>query len=154
MISIFELIAEDASRGKGSKKGRSKYTSKEGAKKKGATKAAKSRSRIYDTIAKALSSGKVGEIFSTKGADRLYVISKASWGKKSSGKIAKGFTPGSSTPSSDFKSIKSHAARTTLKHGSGSKRLKSKYGPGAKNKIANSKKAVSRGAKGVDKGES
>ena len=153
MTSIFELLQEDAG-GKGSKSGRSKYTSKEGTKKKGATKSAKSRARIYDTIAKALSSGKVGEIFSTKGADRLYVISKASWGKKSSGKIAKGFTPGSSTPGSDFTSIKSHAARTSLKHGSGSQRLKDKYGPGAKNKIDNSKAAVSRGMKGKDKGES
>tara|TARA_R110002020_G_scaffold281534_5_gene497271 strand:- start:41456 stop:41920 length:465 start_codon:yes stop_codon:yes gene_type:complete len=154
MITIFDLLTEDASRGKGSAQGRKKYTSKEGAKKKGATKSAKSRARIYDTISKALSSGKVGEIFSTKGADRLYVISKASWGKKSKGKIAKGFTPGSSTPGSEFSSVKAHAARTTLKHGSGSKRLKDKYGPGAKNKIANSKKAIDSGAKGKDKGES
>jgi|TARA_R100001163_G_C4985892_1_gene140272 hypothetical protein len=153
-MRIFDLL-EDASRGKGSKAGREKYTSKEGAKKKGATKAVKSRSRIYDTIAKALQSGKVGEIFSTKGSDRLYVISKAGWGKKSSGKIAKGFTKGSSTPSSDFKSVKAHAARTMLKHGSSkSGRLKKLYGPGAKNKIDNSKKAVSRGTKGIDKGES
>jgi len=143
MISIFDILHEDASKGKGSKKGRSKYTSKEGATKKGGVKAAKSRARIYDTIAKALSSGKVGEIFSTDGSDRLYVISKAGWGSKSSGKIAKGFTPGSSTPSSDFSSVKAHAARTMVKHGAvKSGRLKKLYGPGAKNKIDNSKKKV------------
>jgi len=142
MSSILELLEGRAESGQGSKAGRKKYTSKEGAKKKGAVKSGKSRSRIYDTIAKALSSGKVGEIFSTKGADRLYVISKAGWGSKSSGKIAKGFTPGSSTPSSDFKSVKAHAARTMLKHGSSkSGRLKKLYGPGAKNKIANSKRS-------------
>jgi len=143
MITLFELFEGRAESGKGSKKGREKYTSKKGAKEKGATKASKSRSRIYDTIAKALETGKVGQIFSTKGADRLYVISKAGWGKKSSGKIAKGFTPGSSTPSSEFKSVKAHAARTMLKHGtSSSQRLKKLYGPGAKDKIKNSKKKV------------
>ena len=111
--------------------------------KKGATKAAKSRSRVYDTIKHALSQGKVGEIFTTKGSDRQYVISKAGWGQKSSGKIAKGFTPGSSTPSSDFPSIKAHSIRTMLKHGTAkSGRLMKKYGPGAKNKIKNSKSAV------------
>tara|TARA_R110000782_G_scaffold102791_4_gene190160 strand:+ start:37867 stop:38280 length:414 start_codon:yes stop_codon:yes gene_type:complete len=113
---------------------------KKDAPKKGAVKSRKSRARIYDTIAKALSSGKTGEIFSTKGADRLYVVSKAGWGEKSKGKIAKGFTPGSSTPGSDFKSIKAHAARTMVKHGgNNSSRLKKLYGPGAKNKIKNSK---------------
>ena len=110
---------------------------------KGAVKARKSRARIYDTIAKALAQGKVGEIFSTKGSDRLYVISKAGWGEKSSGKIAKGFTPGSSTPGSDFPSIKAHAARTMLKHGKrGSSRLQRLYGPGAKDKIDNSEKSI------------
>ena len=141
MISIFDILNEDASKGRGSKKGREKYTSKAGAGKKGAVKSAKSRATIYDTIAKALSSGKVGQIFSTDGSDRLYVISKAGGGSKSSGKIAKGFTPGSSTPSSDFGSIKAHAARTMVKHGAvKSGRLKKLYGPGAKNKIDNSKK--------------
>jgi len=142
-MNIFTLLEGKAESGQGSKKGREKYSSKDGAKESGAVKSRKSRARIYGTIAKALSQGKVGEIFSTKGADRLYVISKASWGEKSKGKIAKGFTPGSSTPGSDFKNIKAHAARTMVKyHSSGSKRLKKLYGPGAKNKIANSKKVV------------
>ena len=111
--------------------------------KKGAVKSRKSRVRIYATIAKALEQGYEGQMFSTKGADRLYVISKAGWGSKSKGRIAKGFTPGSSTPSSNWKSVKAHAMRTSLKHGtSKSGRLMKKYGPGAKDKIDNSKKAA------------
>ncbi len=143
MKTIFDILESKHESGKGSKKGREKYTSKKGAKKKGETKASKSRARVYDTINHALQQGKVGEIFTTKGSDRLYVISKASWGQKSKGKIAKGFTPGSSTPGSNFSSIKAHAARTMVKHGSShSKRLEKLYGPGAKNKIKNSKKSV------------
>lgn len=116
---------------------------KEPYKKKDKVKARKGRVKVYATIAKALSQGYAGQIFSTKGADRLYVISKAGWGKKSSGLIAKGFTPGSSTPGSDWKNIKSHSMRTALKHGTTkSKRLMNKYGPGAEDKIANSKSKV------------
>ena len=143
MLTLFDILEGRAESGQGSKKGREKYTSKEGATKKGAVKSKKSRVRIYATIAKALEQGKVGEIFSTKGSDRIYVVSKAGWGSKSSGKIAKGFTPGSSTPSSDFKSVKAHAARTMMKHGTTkSARLKKLYGPGAKDKIDNSKRHV------------
>ena len=145
-MTLFNILEDRAESGRGSKKGREKYASKEGAKSKGAVKAKKSRVRIYSTIAKALETGKMGEIFSTQGSDRVYVISKAGWGKKSKGKIAKGFTPGSSTPSSEFKSVKAHAVRTMLKHGSsGSTRLKKLYGPGAEDKIDNSEKAVRRG---------
>ena len=147
-MTLFDFLNEDASRAKGSKKGRSKYTSKEGAKKKGAVKAKKGRVRVFATIAKALEQGHIGQVFSTKGADRLYVISKAGWGKKSSGRIAKGFTPGSSTPGSDWSSIKAHSMRTSLKHGTAhSSRLMKKYGPGAKNKIDNSEKAATKGQK-------
>lgn len=142
-MSLFSILEGRAESGQGSAKGREKYATKKGAREKGATKAVKGRVRIYATIAKALEQGTVGQVFSTKGSDRLYVISKAGWGKKSSGKIAKGFTPGSSTPSSDWKSVKAHAVRTSLKHGATkSKRLMQKYGPGAENKIKNSKKAV------------
>jgi hypothetical protein len=141
MMTLLDILNEDAAKAKGSKKGREKYTSKKGDKEKGAVKSRKSRVRIFATIAKALEQGHVGQIFSTQGADRLYVVSKASWGKKSAGKIAKGFTPGSSTPSSDWKSVKSHAVRTSLKHGVvKSKRLSKLYGPGAEDKIKNSKK--------------
>ena len=116
---------------------------KKKSKEKGDVTAGKSRVRIFATIAKALEQGYVGQIFSTKGSDRLYVISKAGWGEKSKGKIAKGFTPGSSTPGSDWKNVKAHAMRTSLKHGSThSGRIKKKYGPGAKDKIKNSKIAA------------
>lgn len=142
-MNVFSILEGRAESGKGSKEGRSKYTSRDGAKGKGKTKAAKSRATTYDTIKKALSAGRPGDIFTTDGSDRLYVISKAGWGSKSSGKIAKGFTPGSSTPGSDFKNVKAHAARTAVKHGSrSSARLKKLYGPGVRGKIKNSLKRV------------
>ena len=101
-------------------------------KKSDKVRARKGRVKVFNTIKDALSQGSYGQIFSTKGADRLYVITKPTWGKKSSlggkTKVAKGFTPGSSTPSSDFASIKKHAARTLLRHGKGSKSLAKKYG--------------------------
>ena len=77
----------------------------------------KSRVKVYDTIKSALRKAYMGQMFSTKGAGRLYVKSKAGWGKKSSGSIAKGFTPGSATPSADFSSVKGNSVRTMKKHG-------------------------------------
>ena len=94
--------------------GRGKYDT---LKKSGPVSAKKSRVKNYPSIKIALRRGYPGQIFSTKNAARLYVVSKAGWGKKSSGRIAKGFTPGSSTPSSDWGSIKGHAVRTMVKHG-------------------------------------
>lgn len=93
-------------------------------------KAFKGRVKNYTTISQALAKGKPGQIFSTGRAGRLYVISKGKWGEKSGrGNIAKGFTPGSSTPGSGWDSIKKHATRTTLRYGKGgSKKLASKYG--------------------------
>jgi len=137
-IDLLKEINEGrAESGRGSKKGREKYTSKDS--KKGSVQAKKSRVRIFDTIEAALNSGaSYGTIFSTKGADRLYVISKPDWGAKSTAggntKIAKGFTPGSSTPGSSWPSIKAHSVRTAIKHGAKkSKSLSSelkKHGPG------------------------
>jgi len=109
-------------------KGREVYTSREGAKRK-VTKSRKGRVKTYPSIKVALSQGSFGQIFSTTAANRLYVISKGKWGKKSGrGKIAKGFTPGSATPSAAFKSIKKHAARTLVRYGKGSDKLAQKYG--------------------------
>lgn len=81
----------------------------------------KSRVTVYPTIKNALAQSNPGKIFSTKGARRLYVVSKRSHGGKDSesvvsGRIAKGFTPGSSTPGSSWSSVKSHAARTSVKY--------------------------------------
>ena len=60
-------------------------------------------------------------MFSTKGSQRLYVITKGGWGKDTdqrvSGKTAKGFTPGSATPGASFKDVKGYANRTLVKHG-------------------------------------
>lgn len=77
---------------------------------------------VYDTIRDALKKAGPGHIFTTNGSGRTYVISKRSKGGSDpksvvNGKIAKGFTKGSATPSADWSSIKSHAARTKVKHG-------------------------------------
>lgn len=114
--------------GRGSEKGRSIYTSKEGAKRE-VSKSVKGRVRTYPSIKKALSDGGYGQIFTTTGSARVYVISKGKWGKKSGrGKIAKGFTKGSATPSADWGSVKKHAARTLLRYGKASDALAKKYG--------------------------
>ena len=124
LTEIFQQLEE---RKGGDSPGRKDYTS--GGKKKEKKKAFKGRVKTYDSIKAALSAGSLGQIFSTKAAGRLYVISKGKWGAKSGrGKIAKGFTPGSSTPSSDFPSVRKHAARTLLRHGKGSDKLAAKYG--------------------------
>lgn len=98
--------------------GRGKYKTKG----KSGNLAIKSRVKVYSTIKKALSGHGPGHIFSTKGSRRLYVISKRTHGGTDSasvvnGKIAKGFTPGSATPSAEWGSVKDHAARTSKKHG-------------------------------------
>ena len=128
-----EINEGRAEKGRGSKAGREKFSSKKGTK-GSSVKARKSRVKIFNTIEDALNSAiPYGTIFSTKNADRLYVVSKAGWGEKSKGRIAKGFTPGAATPSASWPSIKAHAVRTGLKHGgSKSKRLKAKYGSGSK----------------------
>lgn len=93
----------------------------------------KSRVKKYKTIQQALERTAPGRIWTTQGANRLYVTSRGRGSQKSQvptagGRIAKGFTPGSSTPSSSWKSIKAHSVRTSLKHGSASgKRLKKVY---------------------------
>ena len=125
LIEALELLDERKS---GTSSGRETYTSKEGTK-RDTKKTFKGTVKTYKTIRDALSSGSIGQIFSTTGASRMYVISKGKWGKKSGrGKIAKGFTPGSSTPSADFASVRKHASRTLLRHGKGSKKLAAKYG--------------------------
>jgi hypothetical protein len=93
----------------------------------------KSRVKRYDTIQQALDRTVPGRMWTTDGANRLYVTSKERNPQKSQvpssgGRIAKGFTPGSSTPSAGWKSIKAHSVRTSLKHGTASgKRLSKKY---------------------------
>ena len=70
--------------------------------------------------------------YKTKGSRRLYVISKRTHGGTDSesvvsGRIAKGFTPGSATPSSEWGSVKDHAARVGQKYrGQDAKKLSAK----------------------------
>jgi hypothetical protein len=107
-MNIVKLLQE---MGRGSTEGRQKML-KGGAKRK----ASKSRAKVYNSITHALKNGYVGQIFSTKDADRLYVITKQKWGTDDeqivAGRSAKGFS--SSTP---FSEVKKYAVRTLLRHG-------------------------------------
>jgi hypothetical protein len=114
-MRIVQLIIDSRfESGQGSKTGRSVFASKAGAA-RDRVKARKSRVRIFPSIAKALAVLDFGTIFSTTASDRLYVVTRPTWGKKSvqqSEKVAKGFAAG--TP---FSEIKGYAVRTMKKHG-------------------------------------
>ncbi len=117
MEDILTIINESRfEKARGSKAGRVKATSRHQK-----TTAEKSKVKIYPTILDALSNGFIGQVFSTKGSRRLYVISKHKWGKdkdqRVGDKIAKGFTPGSAKPGASFKDVKGFAARTLARHG-------------------------------------
>ena len=121
IVEVLEkLVEENALNEKKSSRypsGRGKYKTKS----KSGNLAIKSRVKVYPTIKKALSSHGPGHIFSTKGSRRLYVISKRTHGGTDSesvvsGRIAKGFTPGSATPSAEWGSVKDHAARVGHKY--------------------------------------
>ena len=104
-----------------SEKGGGRYPSGRGTYTTGKKNPRKSRVKIFPTIKVALGKTTPGDKFSTKGASRIYVTSKRSHGgtdEKSvvSGRIAKGFTPGSSTPNSHWSSIKAHSNRTKEKY--------------------------------------
>ena len=119
VVGLLEILAEAKSR----PKSRGSYHTL----KDGPVTAKKSKVKNYPSIKIALRRGYLGQIFSTKGSARLYVISQASWGKKSSGRIAKGFTPGSATPSAKWDSIKGHSVRTMRKHGKQKSKKFEKY---------------------------
>tara|TARA_R110000868_G_scaffold13711_3_gene63595 strand:- start:24133 stop:24540 length:408 start_codon:yes stop_codon:yes gene_type:complete len=127
-MDLISLINESRfESGMGSSAGRSSIHN--GGKKQH-TKAGKSKVKVYDSITDALKKGYMGQIFSTKEADRFYVITKAKWGKDDeqiiNGRSAKGFTPGN-IPST-FKDVKGYAVRTMVRHsGNRSK----KYNSGA-----------------------
>jgi len=90
------------------------------------SKASKSRVKVYKSITDALSNGYVGQIFSTKNSERLYVITKRKWGKDDEqavgDRVAKGFSPGSIP--SKFTDVKKYAVRTLVRHG---KQISSKF---------------------------
>ncbi len=108
-MNIINILQE---MGRGSTEGRDKMLKGRGPK----SKASKSRVRVYNSITHALKNGYVGQIFSTKDADRLYVITKQKWGKDDeqiiSGRSAKGFPSGA-----PFTDVKKYAVRTMLRHG-------------------------------------
>ena len=88
----------------------------------------KSRVRNYNSITDALKRGYMGQVFSTKNADRLYVVTKQKWGKDKeqiiNGRSAKGFSQGSIP--SKFSDVKKYATRTMQRHGGGSKKIDGK----------------------------
>lgn len=108
-MNIVSILQE---MGRGSTEGRDKMI-KGKASKRGSSK---SRVRVYNSITHALKNGYVGQIFSTKDADRLYVITKQKWGKDNeqiiAGRSAKGFSSGA-----PFAEIKKYAVRTMVRHG-------------------------------------
>ncbi len=117
MMDILDQILE--AKGKRYPSGRGKYSTLN---KSGKATAMKSKVKVYDTLEKGVCAGYPGQMMSTKGSKRIYVITKQRKKQKSqvpscSGRVAKGFTPGSSTPSSEFTSIKAHSVRTMRKHG-------------------------------------
>tara|TARA_R100001510_G_C7582504_1_gene155000 strand:- start:367 stop:765 length:399 start_codon:yes stop_codon:yes gene_type:complete len=103
-----------ATKAQGSAEGRAKMRNS-----KATTKSSKSRVKVYDSITNALRRGYVGQIFSTKNSNRLYVITKRKWGTDSEqevgGRVAKGFSPG--TIPSKFSDVKKYAVRTLMRHG-------------------------------------
>lgn len=120
-MDLIKLINElSNTSGRGTMAGRAKGLSSAGSEH---TKANKSRVRIYKSITTALSKGYVGQLFSTKAADRFYVITVRKWGEDDEqmvgGKVAKGFN--------SLRAAKRFAMRTIHRHGKQtSPRLKSK----------------------------
>lgn len=115
-MNLLNLINELVSfKGRGSSAGREKMKASK-SNKKFHTKAQSSRARVYKSITTALKKGGYGQIFTTKGADRLYVITRRKWGKDDEqmvgGRVAKGF--GEGTP---YKDVKKYSLRTLKRHG-------------------------------------
>ena len=123
--SVKESRTEKA---KGSKQGREAIQTH---KEKSHSNPKKARVRVYNSITDALRRGYIGQIFSTKGADRLYVITKQKWGKDDEqmvgGRTAKGFSPGSIP--SKFNDVKKYSVRTMVRHAGASKQAAKKYLP-------------------------
>jgi hypothetical protein len=100
--------------GRGSDIGRQLFASKKGTK-KDVVKSTKGRVKVFKSISKALAASDYGSIFSTVASDRIYVVTRPTWGEKSTeagNKVAKGFAAG--TP---FSEIKGYSIRTRKKHG-------------------------------------
>lgn len=72
----------------------------------------KSKVPVHSSISDALSKHTYGHYFTTPASDRIYVITKGTWGEKSQNKVVKGY-PGK-TP---INVIKAYSKRTNVKHG-------------------------------------
>jgi len=114
-MRLIDIIRESRfGGGRGSDAGRQVFASKEGTSRQ-KVKSSKGRVKIFKSISKALTSLDYGSIFSTVASDRIYVVTKPTWGEKSRDqgtKVAKGFAAG--TP---FREIKGYSVRTRKKHG-------------------------------------
>jgi len=80
--------------------------------KKGEVESKKSKIPSFESIHTALKSQEYGTIFTTPQSDRIYVITKGTWGDKSNDKVVKGFST-----DADMEKIKKYSKRTKVKHG-------------------------------------
>ena len=80
--------------------------------KKGEVESKKAKIPSFASIHTALKSQDYGTIFTTPQSDRIYVITKGTWGEKSQNKVVKGFST-----ETDMDKIKTYAKRTKVKHG-------------------------------------
>ena len=80
--------------------------------KKGEVESKKSKIPSFESIHVALRAQDYGTIFTTPQSDRIYVITKGTWGEKSDDKVVKGFDL-----KTDMDKIKLYAKRTRVKHG-------------------------------------
>ena len=114
-MRLIDLIIESRfESGQGSVAGRDSFASGEAAERE-KLRSTKGRVRVFASIAKALAALDYGQVFSTIASNRLYVVTKPTWGAKSrqhGNKVAKGFNAG--TP---FSEIRAYAERTLKKHG-------------------------------------
>tara|TARA_R100001082_G_scaffold32608_1_gene16735 strand:- start:136 stop:528 length:393 start_codon:yes stop_codon:yes gene_type:complete len=72
----------------------------------------KARVPVHSSIGDALAKHGYGHYFTTPASDRIYVITRGTWGEKSKNKVVKGF-PGKT----DINVIKAYSKRTNVKHG-------------------------------------
>ena len=84
--------------------------------KKGKVTAGKSKVPSFNSIGDALKTAEYGTKFTTPQSDRIYVVTKGTWGDKSDNKVVKGFKAGA-----DSAKIDKYSKRTQVKHGGGEK---------------------------------
>lgn len=80
--------------------------------KEGEVSAKKGKIPTFKSIGDALKTQDFGTTFTTPQSDRIYVITKGTWGDKSQNKVVKGFDL-----ATDMDKIRKFARRTRVKHG-------------------------------------